>query len=197
LGFTKVVETDLAKFGPMIELSANLPPEAGFLVTHQFRAPDEKSLVQLGALGITVNALAYPGFERFRQSIAKVLETYIPLARAESVSRLGLRYLNLVPPIEGRLLGSFAIKLDWPALEGGDPKSLAARRVVSYKDPPGELGIAIADPTPGAFLDLDFFLLPGRTMSKEEVLGWLDGAHERVYEAFCAMVSSELFASWE
>ena len=81
----------LAKFAPLMELPEL--PEAPFLVTHQFFAPGNKSVVQIGPRGITVNTSAYPGFEQFRSAIAKVLETYIALAKPTSVFRLGLRYL--------------------------------------------------------------------------------------------------------
>ena len=69
--------------------------------------------------------------------------------------------------------------------------------VLAYTDPPGELGIAIADPTDKPSLDLDFFLLPRRVMGQDEVLEWLYRAHERIYEAFRDMVQPELFETWK
>jgi len=196
LNYPKVVETELAKFGPMMELP-DVPVDAPFLVTHRFSSEDDKSVVQIGPRGMTVNALAYPGFGAFRSTVTKVLDTYIALAQPKTVSRLGLRYINHVPSTTGRLFGSFAVKLEWPPLAGATQKSLAARMVLSYSEPPGELGIAIGDPADKASLDLDFFLLPDRPMSQEQVLAWLDRAHDRVYEAFRSMVPSELFASWK
>lgn len=193
LNYAKVVETELGKIGAWVEL----PPEAGILVTHQFCSADDKNLVQLGPRGFTVNSVAYPGFEAFREAVAKVLDVYLTLAKPESVTRLGLRYLNTVPATEGRLLASFTVKQDWPHLEGSSPKSLAARMLLSYADPPGQLGIAVVDPAPKASLDLDFFHSPEKAMTVDEVLSWVDRAHERVYEAFRGMVRPELFEAWK
>jgi len=101
-----------------------------------------------------------------------------------------------VPPTDGRLFGSFAVAQNWPPLEGGTPKSLAARMLLDYSDPPGQLGIALADPTDAASLDLDFFLLRTHTISPDYALTWLDRAHDRAFDAFRAMVRTDLFESW-
>src|SRR5712691_8623729 len=86
-------ETEFAKLAPMVQL----PPEAGFFATHQFRTSDGKSMVQLGPLGLTVNALAYPGFGAFRKEVVTALANYCRHASITAVRRLGLRYINGLP----------------------------------------------------------------------------------------------------
>ena len=86
--------------------------------------------------------------------------------------------------------------MEWPALPGGKPESVAARSVVSYETPVGGLGIAISEPyeSDGVLLDLDFFHEPKRKMANEDILTWIDAAHERTYEAFRTMIDADLFA---
>jgi uncharacterized protein (TIGR04255 family) len=171
----------------------NLPPEAGFIVTHQFRSLDGKRLVQLGPGGISVNASAYPGFEAFKESIGRVFNTFTEIVDAQSVTRIGLRYINGLP-LDSQLLASLTATVRWPPLDGGKVQSIAARTVLGYEEPPGTLAVAISAPhSLGTLLDLDFFTEPKIEMTLSEILGWIDSAHERVYDAFRSMTSPALF----
>ncbi len=191
--YPQATETELARLGVLVE-----PPiEAGLMVTHQFRAQDGKRLVQLGPGGISVNTLAYTGFGEFRRSISAALDTYIELAALQSIARIGLRYLNRVPNEGTELLSGFTVQVAWPVLPGGKPAAFAARMLLTYDDPPGHLGAAIAQPSPGATLDLDFFIQPDKLLPRHEILAWVDKAHDRIYEAFTALVAPSLLQSWK
>ncbi len=189
--YPHATETDLARLGGML----TPPPETGLLITHQYRSEDGKRLVQLGPTGISVNALAYPGYQKFRDAIEGILKHYSAQAALESVVRLGLRYLNRLPR-GSRLLAPLTVRMEWPAQPSGKLESVAARSVVSYEYPIGRLGIAISEPyeADGVLLDLDFFHEPRRRMSNEDILTWIDAAHEKTYEAFRTMVDAEMFA---
>jgi uncharacterized protein (TIGR04255 family) len=187
-------ETEVAKFFPMVQL----PPEAGFLATHQFRSSDGKSMVQLGPVGLSVNSLAYPGFDAFRAAVVRALASYYKHASITAVRRLGLRYVNGLPTGK-ELLSGLTASVQWPALDGASVKSIAARGIFAYSEPKGELAVAIGAPRntgPGTLLDLDFFYEPGTPMAEIDILGWIDAAHRRVNQAFRAMTDPKLFESW-
>lgn len=185
-------ETDLAKFFGI----APLPPEAGFLATHQFRTSDGKNLVQLGPMGLVVNSLAYPGFDAFRSAVAKALASYHEHASVTAIRRLGLRYVNSLPRGDA-LLSGLTVSVQWPALEGAIHQSVAARGIFAYSEPEGQLAVAVRAPhDAGTLLDLDFFSEPGAAMPEADILVWIDAAHSLVYEAFRGMTDPDLFESW-
>jgi uncharacterized protein (TIGR04255 family) len=197
--YPEVKETEAARFLAI----APLPPEAGFAATHQFRASDGKGLVQLGPMGLTVNAIAYPGFDAFRAAVSKVLDTYHAHASVVSVRRLGLRYVNRLAPPEDLLLSGLTVSLTWPTIQDASVKSVALRGIFGYSDPKGQLAIAIAAPAQfsaprqaGRLLDLDFSSEPLCAMTAADILSWVDKAHDRVYQAFRGMVDSKVFESW-
>jgi uncharacterized protein (TIGR04255 family) len=192
--YPETIETELAKFGSIF---AEYPTEAPFIVSHQFKTPDGKRLVQIGPMGIAVNSLAYTAFADFRASVSSAIETYYSVALIKGISRVGLRYLNRVPAKDGAFLGGLTVKLDWPPLNSAKATSLAARMVFSYDDPPGQLGAALAGPNPETTLDLDFSFTPHSELALRQVLSWIDRAHERIYEAFTALVSPALMESWK
>jgi uncharacterized protein (TIGR04255 family) len=188
-----IEETEAAKIAAIAEL----PPGAGFMTTHKLQSPDRKNLVQLGASGFSVNSVAYVGFDQFRSEILRVLQLYAQVAEFKKVERLGLRYINFVN-VEQEPLSGLTMQLIWPDFPDGTPQAVAARIIVRYADPPGQLAVAVGSPDPkGTRLDFDFFSQPDRAIAVDEILSWTDRAHLRIYDAFRRMVRSDLFASWE
>lgn len=160
-------------------------------------------MVQLGPMGLTVNALAYTGFVAFRAAVARVLEKYYEHASVVGVRRLGLRYVNRLPPAEESLLSGLTASLTWPQIEGATTKSVAVRGIFTYSEPSGQLAIAIAAPAQflaphqaGRLLDLDFSCETSAAMTAQDILSWVDSAHARVYQAFRGMVDPSVFQSW-
>jgi uncharacterized protein (TIGR04255 family) len=191
--YPTVRETELTKVLGIV----HLPDPAGLIVSHQFFAPDEKQFVQLSPWGIAVNTTSYPGYAAFRSAIDFVLERYFELAEVGTVKHLGLRYINGLPR-NADLTLSYTADIELPLVGGIRPQSIAARAQYAFHDPEGTLAIALASPHPiGASLDLDFYRVPGEAMDRMAILAWLDAAHDRVYEAFRAMVPPALFNSWK
>lgn len=189
--FPSSTETEAAKVAGLMQL----PAEAGLVVTHQFRSLDEKRLVQLGPAGISVNFTEYPGYERFSGAVDRVFRSFLEVADVQSVMRIGLRYINALPPGDG-LFASLTASQDWPSITGGEMRSLAARATFGFREEAGTMAVAIASPHKlGTLLDLDFFSEPLRALSLAEILAWLDTAHGRVYEAFRAMIAPAVFTA--
>jgi len=194
-----VQETEVAKFLAI----AALPLDAGFAASHQFRASDGGTMVQLGPMGLTVNALAYAGFAGFRAAVAQVIRRYFEHASVGNVRRLGLRYINRLPAAEKPALSGLTASLNWPEIEGATAKSIAVRGVFTFSKPSGQLAVAIAAPAQfsaphqaGRLLDLDFSFEPSAAMTAQDILSWVDTAHARIYEAFRDMVEPSVFQSW-
>jgi uncharacterized protein (TIGR04255 family) len=154
-------------------------------------------------MGLTVNAISYPGFDAFRAAVSKVLGTYHAHASVVSVRRLGLRYVNRLAPAEGLFLSGLTASLTWPVIQDASTKSVALRGIFEYSEPKGQLAIAVAAPAQfsapyqaGRLLDLDFWSEPLSAMTATDILSWVDKAHDRVYQAFRGMVDSKVFESW-
>jgi uncharacterized protein (TIGR04255 family) len=171
-----------------------VPSEVGLIITHKFFSPDRKKLIQVGPGGVSVNSLNYTGFEAFRESVAELARIYFDVAQVEKVSRLGLRYINGIRSSKPAL----GVRVEWPSMGHVRLSSEALRGVFEVNEPPGKLAVAVSLPHPtlGTLLDLDFFAEPNTAMSHDSLLTWTDGAHDRAYEAFRAMVPEPLYETW-
>jgi uncharacterized protein (TIGR04255 family) len=186
--YPNVSETELAKIIGMLEI----PPAAGQLATHVFKTSNEQRIVQLGPRGVTITVKDYVDSFDFESAIKPVLTSYFEHADVKQVFRLGLRYVNDIREKEP-LTASF----HWPALTGGTSVSTSSRAVFGYTEPEGMLGVAVAPlEGTGVRLDLDFWLEPRSSVTLGDVFNWFDGAHERIHEAFVAMVKTDVYAGW-
>jgi len=186
-------ETELARFAPVFQP----PPEAGILITHQFKSADGSRLVQLGPSGISVNWLKYLGFAGFRSAVGHITTQYFGATGVLDCARLGLRYINRMPAPVPDPFDGLAVRIEWPNLPGASAASAVSRGLFTFSNPDGELAVVVASPLEAKLtLDLDYSSQPGRTMSVDEILGWSDIAHDRSYKAFRALVKDGLFDSW-
>lgn len=184
------IETEIAGLGKLLEP----PPEMGLLITHQFKSEDGDRLVQLGPAGLSVNWLKYPGYKEFRKALEHVAIEYLAALSPFTCTRLGLRYINRLPADS---LGRLASKFEWPTIPDGTPRASANRQIFDFLEPPAEMGIVVGTAAAsGVILDFDYSSAPGKQMAVEEMLKWADQGHERVYNAFRAMVTDNLFDAW-
>lgn len=64
---------------------------------YRFTAPNEKESVLVSPSGLSVHTVdSYPGWERFKESLLSGLSAYLSVANPSSVSRIGIRYINLI-----------------------------------------------------------------------------------------------------
>jgi uncharacterized protein (TIGR04255 family) len=176
---------------PTILIDVVPPPP---LVFHRFESRDKKRLIQCGPSVLTVNVLDdYGAFEAFETYIGFAMDKYFRVARPTRVTRLGLRYINL---IDDGLFGAgwpYAVTIDVPAQLKADVVQRNMR--VAYHDThsDGTLAVGIAQPAQlangrqGSLLDLD--------CSTEEppqdpahVIAWARRAHDSIYQVFRAYI---------
>jgi len=167
----------------------------------QLKRANGSAMVQVGEHLLAVNHLRpYPRWEDFRALIVRVLREYQAIVGVGDLHRIGLRYINQIElPLSGFNLQDF-ITLD-PPLTGGLDRPLRGvyqRYELDYSDPTGILihqtGIQTIDERRNLVLDLDF----GSTQVEhlrgtDQVEGWLDQAHEHVYQAFRSSLNADFY----
>lgn len=161
---------------------------------------DGSAVVQIGPNQLVVNhRLPYPGWGGFYSLIERILEMYLGLVPS-STQRVGLRYINQIPrPSEETIDIGSLITLDPPIPPEIDRplNNFYQRYELIHDDPSGVLvhqtGMQITpDNRHVLMLDLDFGSLPGSAPGVAEAAPWLQGAHDRVEEAFHASVNLQL-----
>jgi uncharacterized protein (TIGR04255 family) len=185
--------------------AAMLP--AGFDLTalsaiphHRFKSRSPNALVQTGPGLLSINVLpSYPGFEVFRDLIMYVVQRFEKAIGFERVSRIGLRYINLLHGSEdgGDLSHFLNVKVQYPESLPHPPREVSSRVLLSTS-PQGTLALAIAFPAQigkgpfGALLDMDLFWEPPPDFRLDSFPRWLINAHDMIYKAFVATVSDRV-----
>jgi uncharacterized protein (TIGR04255 family) len=161
----------------------------------QFKRSDGSAMVQIGPHLLVVNHLRpYPQWENFLKLIIRILTSYWQIMEQVPLDRIGLRYINTIslPPDQVDL--KTVITTD-PQLKGPLNKPLLGfyqRYELRYEEPLGVLihqtGIQPAsDGKSNLMLDLDFgSQAVSNLATADEIQGWLEKAHDHVFEAFRA-----------
>jgi uncharacterized protein (TIGR04255 family) len=184
--FPDAIELDAA------HLPSNLPEPFPPVVRHRFRSGDGSRMFQTGIGLASVNHTAYTRFAGLRADVEKVLDSLIDLGGLNSLSRLGLRYINRIDA--GR---------PWPeitsalySLPGAIEDRLKQRRLLfnlEFGDDRMNVVLAdnVVDGSPKLDIDLDFHRPNARSLvpSVLAILSWLDTAHEEVYQAFMSLLA--------
>lgn len=166
----------------------------------QFLREDEKALIQVGPHFLAVNHLEpYPSWEEFLPLIEKGLEAYCDVAAPKSIHRIGLRYINRIEFMERRIdleeyfefhpfVGPNLPQEFGPFIVGiqviyGDSDILKITLTTARTETPDTIAM---------ILDLDYFLAkPGEVML-DNVVEWVNVAHDRIEDAFEACITDRL-----
>jgi uncharacterized protein (TIGR04255 family) len=172
----------------------------------QFLDKDGKALIQISPHFLAVNHLEpYPSWEEFLPLIESGLEAYRDVADPRDIHRVGLRYINRIEFAEQRidlqdyfefypfvgpnlpqLFGPFIVGIqvaydDWDIL-----------KLTQTMPPPTETPDTIT-----LILDLDYFLAKPGEVVLNNVLEWVNVAHDRIEEAFEACITNRLRQKFE
>lgn len=194
---------EVASFGVQIQGGPGIQPSATLATAPeriQFKRKDGTAMVQVGPNLLVINHLRpYPDWQTFRGLIAKIYEAYSSVTAAGPLARVGLRYINRINLPQGKAdVGAF-ITTD-PPLHGpldGILNSFFQRYEILHSAPQGILvhqtGLQMAEGDRFIFVDLDFGSQPAKALNSSEAKELLDGAHERIEEAFIATLNPELY----
>ena len=155
---------------------------------------------ELGAIVIRPNRLSvshyqpYPSWGEFRLIIEQALKAYRDIADPNGIERIGLRYINefIFAPLSGNpTLEQF---FDFYPHLGDemlpDPLSFIVGVRYAFEGGRDVLRLQMTPETGGQsgslriLLDLDYFLADPGTLQFDNVLDWIDQAHERIRTSF-------------
>lgn len=169
----------------------------------QFLREDERSLIQIGRDLLVVNQLRpYPTWADFRAIIDRALGAYRKVVAPVGFRRIGLRYINRLeipfPEDEDSLEIEDYIQVV-PRVPEVLPQAFARwlqRTEILYEADNGVLALmsgSVDDvperPEARFLLDLDFRTLDPQRVDLDDVLAWIDRAHEHVETAFEASIT--------
>jgi uncharacterized protein (TIGR04255 family) len=166
-----------------------------------FLTEDRKLFIQIGTRFLAINCLApYPTWQSFKPSIDRAYETLSSIVSIQGLERIGLRYVNRIE-IAALNLELATFFQFWPYLGERLPQAMKAFIVgclLPYSDDRDacriQLTTAVTEqPDTGGFvLDLDYFLAQPNTVSPENALDWVEGAHQNVETVFEGCITDGL-----
>jgi uncharacterized protein (TIGR04255 family) len=170
----------------------------------QLKRSDGSAMIQIGEEMLAINHFApYPSWEGFRELIMRVVGTSLELGARLDLTRVGLRYINVIRelPDEGDLSRVITVlpRLTGPLMRPS--VGLYVRCDLAHETPAGILVLQTGlRSTPGrengseVILDLDFVGQESVSITSSEILGgWLDAAHKHIEDAFIAALAPQMY----
>ena len=171
----------------------------------QFFSEDEKAFVQVYPHTLSVNVLTpYPSWKKFGSWIRDAYSKYIQLAEPKGISRIGLRYINVItlrniknvvnineylkigpagPPEYSDTMSSFNMVVEFDHEGERDRLRVALSSLPSEQE--GEVKLR---------LDLDYYLNEPNSVDLGSVAEWVEAAHSHVEDTFEASIQDKLRA---
>ena len=169
----------------------------------QFLSEDEKAFVQVYPHTLSVNVLTpYPSWKKFGCWIRDAYSKYIQLAEPKGISRIGLRYINVIalrniegalsineylkigptgPPEYSETVSSFNMTMEFDHEGERDRLRVALSSVPSEQE--GEVKLR---------LDLDYYLNKPDSVELGSATEWVEAAHSHVEDIFEASIQDKL-----
>jgi len=170
----------------------------------QFANRDGTRRIQLGAGLLIINQLKpYRDYISFRTFIENTLETYRKVAKPKAVQRIGLKYVNLIEVKNNQTLGEvFNIGFIIPSMFKSFPNPYLLNMEFDYSDGRDKLIIALSQNRQkdshvnAVTLDFDYVLNIPEGIN-DNLLEWLDEAHNEIEKAFHACLTESVLNSFE
>ncbi len=184
-----------------------VPPSVQQMDRIQFLGDDEKSVLMLGPHVISIHRLApYTRWEDYEPSIARALQVYREVARPKGLSRIGLKFQNLIniPQRSIRMEEYFAF---YPALGEPLPQEHGAFLVgvvLPFDGGENQLrlelqsGIPSKEDTYSVLLSMDYYTAEKNQVAWSGITSWIVNGHIKIEEVFegCILESTRaLFGS--
>lgn len=174
------------------------------LKPYQWKSEDGSRSVNVGLSVFSYMSRRYGVFEEFRTEFKRLAGLFFEIYRPNLFTRLGLRYINIFPSLEGRaeaLHPWLDLGLRLPVF--GDSEASEVSGAFFLKRPGGTLRLAFGDahlmdrpqigpkgvPMDGFALDFDFFRVGSTAI--DEVDSFLDDGHRSIEELFFALVKPD------
>ena len=173
-----------------------------------FFRSDRRMLVQIGPRLLAVNSLKpYPGWTDFKSNIEEVFNAFCEVVEVKGLEKMALRYINLIEITEDRIepkdffkiyihlgeqfpreLVNYNIECLFP-FDGGKNLCRLQLRFPFLQIPTPQ----IPTQAPRSFLlDIYYTLAQPISVETEEVLKWLEEAHNRIESIFEGSITERL-----
>lgn len=169
----------------------------------RFANKEGTRLIQLGAGLLVVNQLKpYNDYASFRSFIEKTLETYRKVAKPK-VQSIGLRYINKIEINSSQSLEDvFNIGFTIPNMFNDFPDPYLLKMEFAYSDGRDKLVVVLASASEDNGLKKGIMLDFGYALSKpneidDNILEWLDKAHDEIEKAFYACLKESVINAFE
>ena len=182
----------------------NLSPAIFVEERTRFVNGDGTRLIQVGEGLLVANQLKpYKDYVSFRAFTKKVVDTYHEVAKPEGLQSIGLRYINRfdMKP-EAPLDEVFNIGFIVPSTFQNLPDPFLLRMEFTYTSGRDRLIVILAttqaqeNSSKAIMLDFDYRLVKPDEINNN-LLEWMDEAHEKIEDAFHACLKESTFVSFE
>ncbi len=188
----------------------------------EFLNKEKRASLLVDAEGLTFQVTRYDGFNTFLAGFRSALEVFARLVEPNLIQRVGLRYVDLVLPTEGKELSSyFSAELRGFKIQDSDNRKAFFSETVCqtgenrtfvhrYSEaeaglgfPPDLLPVNLTFPTniqvnsPFGLLDLDHFLIQDEDFSVEAAITQLEELHTHHRKAFETSVTDTAIEEWK
>jgi len=170
----------------------------------RFVSKDKTRLIQVGEGLLVANQLKpYADYSTFRAFIKNVVDTYYKVAKPEGLQSIGMRYINRVEMnLNQPLSDIFNIGFTMPDTFQDFPDPFLLRTEFEYSEGRDKLIVILAtaqiqdNSTKAIMLDFDYRLVKPEGIN-EELLEWMDKAHEKIEDAFHACLKESVLDGFE
>lgn len=215
----KEIQSDFPIVEQSTTVSVNFGVSGNETTTQQqpsvrFLSADRTEVIQVAPNLLSIHQLKpYRSWESYRARIIRVLTAYTEIAHIDGLSRIALRYMDSIelPSTITDLEDYFLILPQVPKTIPQVFQSFLSQVLIlvgnDHQNPESRLRLAfgtVAPEKPDTFaflLDLETFSEGEKAPDVNNVLGWLDAAHDRVEDAFdaafTAKTHTEIFGEHE
>jgi uncharacterized protein (TIGR04255 family) len=169
-------------------------PELDNIVRYRFFSQDRSKLYSAGRGLLSVNILKYEGFESFLKEILRIMKIHKSIFKYETVTRLGLRYINRVSH-NVNIDNQITISANLPSYlkNNSQISNIRLKSLTEF----GELSLSLNneanEANSTALIDIDIHKLEIFPYEPDIIKSWIINSHQIVYECFKSSISNEYY----
>ena len=156
------------------------------IVKYRFYSDDRKHLYSLGSGVLSIHTTDYESFEKFKNSITMVLRIYEEITHIKILSRMGLRYINIIPLGHETFNDVFKVNFTLPKNVQHYQKGFNIQSLGIINGDSFSFRLQSSDPTSteSVVLDLDYFSQVNIQFNLLQIDSWSIKAHKFILDLF-------------
>jgi uncharacterized protein (TIGR04255 family) len=163
------------------------------LIRKRYHLINNQGLVQVGRGILSINQIKYDRFENFLNLIKKIMSIFAELEKNSVSKRFGLRYINKIS-LEKNWQDVLSVVIIPPDQIQNGLDSVYYKFVVN-KEKEGKLQIVLANPVEQGsplkevVIDLDHYKDVDEPFKLDEIISWINEAHQTIYNTFISCLN--------